>query len=282
MDCYKSFLLYIVLCLLFLKAHQKLLSQKPKIDPWKASRTPSARVEPAVRTRFRSPVNASPSRVLNYPRSANYTTSGCSSVNNNLLSPGCTGASTAASTSCFSESGIMSPTGHAAATNMSPSNAHIQPQSSQSNLNPMSPTKSYAQPYHYHIQQPQFASASSISNTSYLQKNNYINSSNRIITTSSAHKAGLNNIVYNMAVPKPGYGLTSPNKSITLPNSSRYIGLVCSFFSLNISFGLAALFNFYFIFKSYSHLIVVSTLKLQAFLRLHIVSSLILFYSSHF
>lgn len=28
-----------------------------------------------------------------------------------------------------------------------------------------------------------------------------------------------------MAVPRPGYGLTSPNKSITLPNSARYVGL---------------------------------------------------------
>ena len=197
------------------QAHQKLLAQKPKVDPWKASRTPSARVEPAVRTRFRSPVNASPSRVLNYPRSANCTTSGASSVNNNLLSPIPGGTST----SCFSESGIMSPTGQAAAS--SSSTNYIQHHSS-----PMSPTRSYAQPYHYHIQQPQFASASSIANTSYLQKNNYINSSNRVITSSSAQKAGLNNIVYNMAIPKPGYGLTSPNKSVTLPNSSRYIGLV--------------------------------------------------------
>lgn len=28
-----------------------------------------------------------------------------------------------------------------------------------------------------------------------------------------------------MAVPKPGYGLSNPNKSITLPNSARYAGL---------------------------------------------------------
>ena len=31
---------------------------------------------------------------------------------------------------------------------------------------------------------------------------------------------------YKFLVPKPGYGLTSPNKSITLPNSARYIGMV--------------------------------------------------------
>ena len=41
-----------------LKAHQKVISRKLKIDPWKASRTPSANVEPTVRTRFESPVNA--------------------------------------------------------------------------------------------------------------------------------------------------------------------------------------------------------------------------------
>ena len=41
-----------------LKAHQKVISRKLKIDPWKASRTPSANIEPSVRTRFESPVNA--------------------------------------------------------------------------------------------------------------------------------------------------------------------------------------------------------------------------------
>jgi hypothetical protein len=168
-----------------LKAHQRIISHKLKIDPWKASRTPNAKAEPTIRTRFESPVNASPSRVFNYPRSANYTTSGASSVSNNLLSPVAGGA---ASTSCFSESGIMSPTGQAAAA--SATNRIQQQQSSHSNLHPMSPTKSHAQPYHYHIQQPQFASASSIPSTSYWQKNNYINSSNRVIATSSAHKAG--------------------------------------------------------------------------------------------
>lgn len=41
-----------------LKAHQKVISRKLKIDPWKASRTPSAREEPSIRTRFESPVHA--------------------------------------------------------------------------------------------------------------------------------------------------------------------------------------------------------------------------------
>jgi hypothetical protein len=40
-----------------------------KLDPWKASRTPSASIEPKVRTRYESPVNASPSRMC---RSSTY------------------------------------------------------------------------------------------------------------------------------------------------------------------------------------------------------------------
>ena len=128
-------------------------------------------------------MNASPSRIFNYPRSGNYTASGASSVvaNSSLLSPGAGGA---ASTSCFSESGILSPTGQAAT--LTASGNHTQQQSS----HPMSPTKSqHAQPFHYH--KPQFgASASSISSTSYLLKSNYLNSSNRVIATPSAHKAG--------------------------------------------------------------------------------------------
>lgn len=31
-------------------------------------------------------------------------------------------------------------------------------------------------------------------------------------------------------VPKPGYGLSSPNKSVTLPNSARYVGMVNFYF----------------------------------------------------
>lgn len=35
-----------------------LLARKLKVDPWKASRTPNAKAEPSVRTRYESPVNA--------------------------------------------------------------------------------------------------------------------------------------------------------------------------------------------------------------------------------
>jgi actin-binding LIM protein len=58
-----------------------------------------------------------------------------------------------------------------------------------------------------------------------LNRNNYINSSSRVISSSATQKAALNNIVHNIAVPKPGYGLSTPIKSITLPSSSRYTGL---------------------------------------------------------
>ncbi len=35
-----------------------MIARKLKVDPWKASRTPSAKAEPSVRTRYESPVNA--------------------------------------------------------------------------------------------------------------------------------------------------------------------------------------------------------------------------------
>ena len=41
-----------------IKAHQQAISRKLKLDPWKASRTPSANAEPVARTRYESPINA--------------------------------------------------------------------------------------------------------------------------------------------------------------------------------------------------------------------------------
>lgn len=41
-----------------IRAEQKMAHHKLKLDPWKASRTPSAKAEPPIRTRFDSPVNA--------------------------------------------------------------------------------------------------------------------------------------------------------------------------------------------------------------------------------
>lgn len=41
-----------------IKAEQKMAHRQLKLDPWKASRTPNAKAEPPVRTRFDSPVNA--------------------------------------------------------------------------------------------------------------------------------------------------------------------------------------------------------------------------------
>lgn len=58
------------------KAQQKIITRTLKIDPWKASRSPNAKAEPSVRTRYESPVNASPSRVFNYNRMLPNATSG--------------------------------------------------------------------------------------------------------------------------------------------------------------------------------------------------------------
>jgi hypothetical protein len=45
-----------------LKAQERLIQRA--LDPWKASRTPSASIEPHQKTRYETPYNASPSRVL--------------------------------------------------------------------------------------------------------------------------------------------------------------------------------------------------------------------------
>ncbi|XP_005101494.2 nucleolar protein dao-5 [Aplysia californica] len=54
--------------------YKELEEQKAKprqpLDPWKASRAPSAKFEPRYRTRFQSPMFASPSRFLDRPRYA--------------------------------------------------------------------------------------------------------------------------------------------------------------------------------------------------------------------
>ena len=45
-----------------LRVQEKLISRQLPLDPWKASRSPSAAVEPPQRCRFDSPKFASPSR----------------------------------------------------------------------------------------------------------------------------------------------------------------------------------------------------------------------------
>jgi actin-binding LIM protein len=160
-----------------IKAEQKLASRKLKIDPWKASRMPSARAEPSFRTRFDSPVNASPSRIFNYGRLSN-------TLSGHTLSTTATPmqTSTTASTSFFGDTSIASP-------NQSASNSTIIAASTSN---------------HTLLTPPPPKSAT-------LPANN-----NQTLS---------NNIVYNIAVPKPGYGLSSPNKSVTLPNNTRYIGM---------------------------------------------------------
>ncbi len=45
-----------------LRVHEKIISKQLPLDPWKASRSPSAAIEPPRRCRFDSPKFASPSR----------------------------------------------------------------------------------------------------------------------------------------------------------------------------------------------------------------------------
>ena len=45
-----------------LRIQEKIISKQLPLDPWKASRSPSAAIEPPIRCRFDSPKFASPSR----------------------------------------------------------------------------------------------------------------------------------------------------------------------------------------------------------------------------
>jgi actin-binding LIM protein len=172
-----------------IKAEQKMATRKLKVDPWKASRMPSAKAEPSIRTRFESPVNASPSRIFNYNRLTN-TISGhtLSTTTTPILQ-----TSTTASTSFFGDTSIASP-------NQSASNSTIIAGSSSNNA---------------------------IMNTSSaaLLNGNVLTTPPKSATLPANNQTLSNNIVYNIAVPKPGYGLSSPNKSVTLPNTTRYVGM---------------------------------------------------------
>lgn len=41
-----------------IKTYEKNISNKIEIDPWKASRSRNANIEPSSRTRYQSPINA--------------------------------------------------------------------------------------------------------------------------------------------------------------------------------------------------------------------------------
>jgi len=156
------------------KRDRKCLTKDFSIDPWKASRVPNADYELPIKTRFDSPVNASPSRVLLTTRSSNL--SRCSYDEGLAMSSQLTGHTSTPLTNTAT-----------AISNSSTSTAVV-PQSD-GLLQTL------------HVQQQKQKSS-----------------------TLATSKPPASNIVYNMAVPRPGYGLSTP-KSVTLPNSSRYTGL---------------------------------------------------------
>ncbi|RNA10009.1 actin-binding LIM 1-like [Brachionus plicatilis] len=167
-----------------IKAHQQVLSRKLKIDPWKASRTPSANVEPVARTRYESPINASPSRYNFLSRGLSTTNSG------HTFSHGV--ASSTASTTYFGEM-----------SQVSPNSTLIITENRASTL-----------------------PAGNSNTASFLTGSNFVNSSGRLTTTSTPRSG--QNIVYNIPVPKPGYGLSNSNKHATLPQTTKPTGLFLS------------------------------------------------------
>ncbi|CAF0986731.1 unnamed protein product, partial [Brachionus calyciflorus] len=195
-----------------IKVHHQNVSRKLKLDPWKASRTPSANVEPNVRTRYESPVKASPSRICFYTRSSGIPTT----LSGHALSQGV--VSSTASTSFFGDMSQASPNSTVIA---SASNNAISVEN-----NPSTTTTAKSATL------PAGNNASLNSTPSYLTRNNFINSSGRLTTTSTPRSGP--NIVYNIPVPKPGYGLSNPNKNVSLPQSARYNGLLLSHRSVDL------------------------------------------------
>jgi hypothetical protein len=128
------------------KAQQKIIQHRLKIDPWKASRSPNAKAEPAVRTRYESPVNASPSRVFNY--------------NGRLLLPNATsGHNLSVTPTPGTQSSVMFSSDHDGHANAVPTPVPVD-------------TSSYRTP------------------PATLNRNQYVSSSSRIISSSSLPKAG--------------------------------------------------------------------------------------------
>jgi actin-binding LIM protein len=205
-----------------LRTHQKIISRKLKIDPWKASRTPSANIEPTVRTRFESPVNASPSRLLYNRSNGGGGLSSTISGHNLSVTPG---FQTSHTYFGGEHSSLASPRSAATLSSTSTILAAPQLNSSAAEGGPHTGMKAATLPAQQQLNSMFYPSSNQSPTSSYLNRNNYINSSSRVISSSATQKAALNNIVHNIAVPKPGYGLSTPIKSITLPSSSRYTGL---------------------------------------------------------
>jgi hypothetical protein len=128
-------------------------------------------MEPTVRTRFESPVNASPSRVLFTNNLNNRSSLLTSTISGHTLSGQHTGANTSSTHISSSDNQPLQSQSHISTSTLSPSITQ------QTRAHPIS---TFGNPA---------LSSSSIS-TSYLNKNNYINSSSRVISSSNTNKAG--------------------------------------------------------------------------------------------
>lgn len=168
-----------------LRTHQKAIARKLKIDPWKASRTPSANIEPTIRTRFESPVNASPSRVL-YNRS-NGGLSSTISGHTLSVTPGYHTSHT-----YFGEhSSLASPRSAATLSSTSTILAPAQLNSSTiEGAGPHTGMKAATLPAQQQLNSMFYPSSNQSPTSSYLNRNNYINSSSRVISSSATQKAG--------------------------------------------------------------------------------------------
>jgi len=148
---------------------QKLMiARKLKVDPWKASRTPSAKAEPSVRTRYESPVNASPSRIYNYHNNSRSMMTSAMSGNALSATP-VPGQSQTTSTTFIGDISLVTNT-------------------------PMTPTHQQ-QHQHYNdnamVMSPLTPkSINSLNRSNCINNNQYVSSSSRIISSSCLPKAG--------------------------------------------------------------------------------------------
>jgi len=149
------------------EAQQKMIiSRKLKIDPWKASRTPNAKAEPSVRTRYESPVNASPSRVYNYNRLMT------SAISGHTLSATPVDHSNTTSATFIGDISLITN------TPVTPTNQHHHHYNDVAMLSVVNPLT------------PKSATLSTASASSHLNKNQYISSSSRVISSSCLPRAG--------------------------------------------------------------------------------------------
>ena len=153
-----------------LKGQERLLSRKLKLDPWKASRAPSANIELPVKTRYESPVNASPSRIS---AGRSYTLSGTISGHTLLSGPSST---------------FLSSEGGDGGRGMGSSSNTVV--ASPTNISLVSPGAAVSGGNRAATLPNNQNAAAASSSSSYLNKN-YINSSSRVISnTTPTPKSG--------------------------------------------------------------------------------------------